>query len=69
MMSEYSKDILFSDNYIYEQCNKSLLNPSFLAQLCYLNIGLLLFVMKNLLDKNQVDGRLKMCKILNEFFK
>jgi len=25
--------------------------------------------MKNLLDKNQVDGRLKMCKILNEFFK
>ena len=33
MMSKYFKDILFSDNYIYEQCNKSLLNPSFLAQL------------------------------------
>ena len=24
---------------------------------------------KYLLDNNQVDGRLKMCKIFNEFFK
>lgn len=28
-----------------------------------------LYDIKYLLDKNQVDGRLKMCKIFNEFFK